>query len=84
VRYPDRFVDEREREDGMRHWNLFMALIEEANDAYVGLCDPGQGAASPDEKDGDTAISEDAAEVGVQGSMGQNSRSGGLGYLLSF
>ena len=71
VRYPDRFVDEREREDGMRHWNLFMTLIEEANDAYVGLCDPGQGAASPDEKDGDTAISEDAAEVGVQGSMGQ-------------
>jgi hypothetical protein len=71
VRYPDRFVDEREREDGMRHWNLFMTLIEEANDAYVGLCDPGQGAASPDEKDEDTAISEDAAEVGVQGSMGQ-------------
>jgi DNA polymerase I len=29
VRYPDRFVDEREREDGMRHWNWFMALIEE-------------------------------------------------------
>jgi DNA polymerase I len=71
VRYPDRFVDEREREDGMRHWNLFMTLIEEANDEYVGLCDPGQGAASPDEKDEDTAISEDAAEVGVQGSMGQ-------------
>ena len=29
VRYPDRFVDEREREDGMRHWNWFMALIAE-------------------------------------------------------
>jgi hypothetical protein len=29
VRYPDRFVDEREREDGMRHWNWFMTLIAE-------------------------------------------------------
>jgi DNA polymerase-1 len=29
VRYPDRFVDERELEDGMRHWNWLMALIEE-------------------------------------------------------
>jgi DNA polymerase family A len=29
VRYPDRFVDEREREEGMRHWNRLMNLIEE-------------------------------------------------------
>jgi hypothetical protein len=29
VRYPDRFVDEREREDGMLHWNWFMTLIAE-------------------------------------------------------
>jgi DNA polymerase I len=29
VRYPDRFVDEREREDGMRHWNWLMTLIAE-------------------------------------------------------
>jgi hypothetical protein len=29
VRYPDRFVDEREREDGMRHWNWLMSLIAE-------------------------------------------------------
>ena len=29
VRYPDRFVDERERENEMRHWNWFMTLIEE-------------------------------------------------------
>ena len=28
--YPDRFVDKREREDGMRHWNWLMRLIEEA------------------------------------------------------
>jgi hypothetical protein len=27
VRYPDRFVDKREREDGMRHWNWLMTLI---------------------------------------------------------
>ena len=29
ARYPDRFADEREREDGMRRWNRLMALIEE-------------------------------------------------------
>jgi DNA polymerase-1 len=28
--YPDRFIDKREREDGMRHWNWLMRLIEEA------------------------------------------------------
>jgi hypothetical protein len=27
VRHPDRFVDKRELEDGMRHWNRLMALI---------------------------------------------------------
>jgi hypothetical protein len=32
VRHPDRFVDEREREDGMRHWNWLMTLIEEKDD----------------------------------------------------
>jgi hypothetical protein len=30
VRYPDRFVDKRERESGMRHWNRL--LIEEQED----------------------------------------------------
>ena len=29
VRYPDRFIDKREIEDGMRHWNRLMALITE-------------------------------------------------------
>jgi hypothetical protein len=33
VRYPDRFVDKREREDGMRHWNWLMTLITEENGA---------------------------------------------------
>jgi hypothetical protein len=32
VRHPDRFVDKREREAGMRHWNWLMRLIEEAED----------------------------------------------------
>lgn len=32
VRYPDRFVDKREREDGMRHWNWLMTLIAGEND----------------------------------------------------
>ena len=32
VRYPDRFIDKRKREDGMRHWNWLMMLIEEEND----------------------------------------------------
>ena len=27
VRYPARFIDKREMEDGMRHWNRLMALI---------------------------------------------------------
>jgi hypothetical protein len=30
TRHPDRFIDKREREDGMRHWNWLMQLIEEA------------------------------------------------------
>ena len=29
VRYSDRFVDKRDREDGMRRWNRLMELLEE-------------------------------------------------------
>ena len=32
VRYPDRFVDKREREDGMQHWNWLMTLIAGEDD----------------------------------------------------
>jgi DNA polymerase I len=32
ARYPNRFVDKREREDGMRHWNWLMTLIAEQDD----------------------------------------------------
>src|SRR5262249_55260869 len=34
VRYPDRFVDEREREEGMHNWNWLTALTEEAEDEH--------------------------------------------------
>src|SRR5262245_35099969 len=66
VRYPDRFVDEREREDGMRHWNWLMALIEEAKNADIGLHNSGQGDASPDEKEGSAAVKgEETEEIEV-------------------
>jgi hypothetical protein len=32
TRFPDRFIDKREREDGMQHWNWLMALIAEQED----------------------------------------------------
>ena len=48
MRYPDRFVDKREREDGMRHWNWLMTLIaEEAEDGRFAdqrRADPGSAA----------------------------------------
>ena len=66
VCYPDRFVDEREREDGMRHWNWLMALIEEAKNADIGLHNSRQGTASPDEKDEDATVKgEETEEIGV-------------------
>jgi hypothetical protein len=42
VRYPDRFVDKRERESGMRHWNRLIALIEEREDEQLSA-DHGKG-----------------------------------------
>ena len=36
TRYPDRFIDKREREDGMQHWNWLMQLIEEAENEEGG------------------------------------------------
>jgi DNA polymerase family A len=57
--YPDRFVDKREREDGMQHWNWLMQLIEEAehDDAQTESgrpSDPGRGAESLDEGPAET------------------------------
>jgi DNA polymerase family A len=43
VRYPDRFVDKREREDKMCHWNLLMTLITESE-------------SDGDQRDGDRSI----------------------------
>jgi hypothetical protein len=45
VRYPDRFVDKRERESGMRHWNPLMALIEEREDEQSADHDQGSAGA---------------------------------------
>jgi DNA polymerase-1 len=35
VRYPHRFIDKREREDGMQHWRWLMRLIEENVDGFT-------------------------------------------------
>jgi hypothetical protein len=41
VRYPDRFVDKRERENDMRHWKWLMTLIAEEEDGRSTNCDCG-------------------------------------------
>jgi DNA polymerase family A len=56
VCYPDRFVDKREREDEMRHWNWLMALITEAE--VNGLADQQYG-------DGDAAAGYEEKEQGA-------------------
>jgi hypothetical protein len=38
VRYPDRFIDKREREDGMQHWNRLMTLIAGEGDGQSADC----------------------------------------------
>jgi hypothetical protein len=38
TRYPDRFVDKREREDGMRHWNWLITLATGENDGRSTDC----------------------------------------------
>jgi DNA polymerase-1 len=46
VRYPDRFIDKREREAGMRHWNRLMALVAgEGDDGQIADCGHGDAAA---------------------------------------
>ena len=37
VRYPARFIDKREIEDGMRHWNRLMALIGKKTEEEGGM-----------------------------------------------
>jgi hypothetical protein len=49
--YPDHFIDKRERDDGMRHWNWLMRLIEEAeNDESERSGDRGRVDGSLDEE----------------------------------
>lgn len=59
VRYPDRFVDKREREDGMRHWNRLMALIEDEDDGR-----------SADYRHGDATTSCQEETQAIQGEVG--------------
>jgi DNA polymerase-1 len=44
VRFPDRFVDKREREDGMRHWNWLITLITGDGDGRSTDCRHDDGA----------------------------------------
>jgi len=71
VHYPDRFVDKREREDGMRHWNWLMRLIEEAeSDEERGRHgNHGRGGGSSDEEYDTRTIPEANAE-GSQAEIG--------------
>src|SRR5262249_18723933 len=75
--YPDRFIDKREREDGMRHWNWLMRLIEEAENEDGRGTSGRPGDHGPTGEDPEAAIRADApagieadsetaqAEVGV-------------------
>ena len=69
--YPDRFIDKREREDGMQHWNWLMQLIEKAESDEserfggqgrdAGSLDEGQQ--EPEEADDETDAEAAQAEV---------------------
>jgi len=69
--YPDRFIDKREREDGMQHWNWLMRLIEEAeNDEGRGRYgDHGRGGGSSDEEH-DTRTIPEANDESTQAEIG--------------
>jgi DNA polymerase I len=74
ARYPDRFADEREREDGMRRWNRLMALIEEDDHGCGKVPDQGQATRGPDEEGSGTTKTTDQntkEKVGIQSPVGQ-------------
>jgi hypothetical protein len=74
VRYPNRFVDKRERESGMRHWNRLMALIEESEDEQSAHYGKGSaGAAAIYRSSGQ----EEEQAAPLQASMGKVSRAMG-------
>jgi hypothetical protein len=58
--YPDRFIDKREREDGMQHWNWLMRLIEEAES-------DGKQANCGGERPGDYGRSAEGLKEGLRG-----------------
>jgi DNA polymerase-1 len=73
VRYPDRFMDKREREDGMRHWNQMMALIAEEEDGQ--FSDHGQRSSvtAPVER----GEGKEEEQAGLQGALGEATRAVG-------
>ena len=73
VRYPDRFVDKREREDGMRHWNRMMALIAEEEDGQ--FSDHGQGSSVA--VAADRGKGEEEEQTAFQGALGEATRAVG-------
>jgi DNA polymerase-1 len=74
VRYPDRFMDKREREDGMRHWNRMMALIaEEEEDGQ--FSDHGQRSSVTAPVDRGEGKEEEQAAI--QGALGEATRAVG-------
>jgi DNA polymerase-1 len=64
--FPNRFIDKREREDGMRHWDWLMQLIEEAEHEERGRPDDqGRGAESFNEGLRETAETDAEAGIGA-------------------
>jgi hypothetical protein len=65
--YPDHFIDKRERDDGMRHWDWLMRLIEEAErDESKRSGDLGRIDGSLDERSQVAAEDAEAAQTEVR------------------
>jgi DNA polymerase I len=71
VRYPDRFVDKRELEEGMRHWNRLMELIAEQEDGQSS--DHGRGSSDT----ATTGREEEEEETAFQTALGKAARAVG-------
>jgi DNA polymerase-1 len=71
VRYPDRFVDKREREDGTRHWNRMMTLIGEEEDGQSSDHKQGSSATTSADREGEEE------EGAFQAALGKTARAVG-------
>jgi hypothetical protein len=78
VRYPDRFVDKREREEGMRNWNWLMALTEEEDEheqqngrGVVGGCHGSGNDSNDDGTNAGIAAHREEREAGAQTRRGE-------------